>query len=129
MERQGTQQVREVMTRTVETIEPDTTLQEAARRMEAKDVGPMPVVEGGRVVGMLTDRDVITRAVGAGRDPQSTKVRDIMTSDVVSCSEDTDVKEAARLMQENQLKRLVVLSANQQLAGIVSLADLPVGGV
>ena len=129
MERQGTQQVREVMTRTVETIEPDTTLQEAAQRMEAKDVGPMPVVEGGRVVGMLTDRDVITRAVGAGRDPQSTRVRDIMTSDVVSCSEDTDVKEAARLMQENQLKRLVVLSANQQLAGIVSLADLPVSGV
>jgi CBS domain-containing protein len=129
MERQGTQQVREVMTRTVETIEPDTTLQEAAQRMEATDVGPMPVVEGGRVVGMLTDRDVITRAVGAGRDPQSTRVRDIMTSDVVSCSEDTDVKEAARLMQENQLKRLVVLSANQQLAGIVSLADLPVSGV
>ncbi len=129
MERQGTQQVREVMTRTVETIEPDTTLQEAARRMEASDVGPMPVVEGGRVVGMLTDRDVITRAVGGGRDPQSTRVRDIMTSDVISCSEDTDVKEAAGLMQENQLKRLVVLGPNQQLAGIVSLADLPVSGV
>ena len=129
MERQGTQQVRDVMTRTVETIQPDTTLQEAARSMEAKDVGPMPVVEGGRVVGMLTDRDVITRAVAAGRDPQSTRVRDIMTSDVVSCAEDTDVKEAARLMQENQLKRLVVVGPNQQLAGIVSLADLPVSGI
>ena len=129
MQRQGTQQVRDVMTRTVEKIQPDTTLQEAAKRMEAADVGPMPVVESGRVVGMLTDRDVITRAVAAGRDPQSTRVRDIMTSDVVSCSEDTDIKEAAKLMQENQLKRLVVLDSKQQLAGIVSLADLPVSGV
>ena len=129
MERQATQQVREVMTRTVETIQPDTTLQEAAKQMEATDVGPMPVVEGGRVVGILTDRDVITRAVSAGRDPQSTKVREVMTSEVVSCSEDTDVKEAARLMQENQLKRLVVLGPNQQLVGIVSLADLPVSGI
>ena len=65
------------MTRTVETIEPDTTLQEAAQRMEATDVGPMPVVESGRGVGMLTDRDCIRLAVGAAWDPQSTRVRDV----------------------------------------------------
>ncbi len=129
MERQGTQQVRDVMTRNVATIQPDTTLQEAARQMEATDVGPLPVVEGDRVVGMLTDRDIIIRGVGGGRDPQSTSVRDVMTTELVSCTEDSDVREAARLMQENQLKRLVVLGPNQDLVGIISLADLPVSGV
>ncbi|MBA3944763.1 MAG: CBS domain-containing protein [Herpetosiphonaceae bacterium] len=129
MERQGTQQVRDVMTRDVETIEPDATLQDAAQMMEALDVGPLPVVEDGLVVGMLTDRDVIARSVGDARDPQTTTVRDIMTTDVVSCFEDDDVTEAAHLMQQEQLKRLVVLNKDQELVGIVSLADLPVSGV
>lgn len=128
MDRQATQRVDEVMTRTVETISPDVTIQEAAQKMEAADVGPLPVVEGDRVVGILTDRDVITRAVSEGRDPQ-THVRDIMTTDVVSCVVGDDVREVARRMQEAQLKRLVVLDPDHRLVGIVSLADLPVGGV
>ena len=129
MERQATQQIKDVMTRDVETIEADATLQAAAKKMTTADVGPLPVVEGGRVVGMCTDRDIIIWAAGAGGDTQTTKVRDIMTTAVDTCSEDDDVHEVARIMQAKQHKRLVVLDRNQQFAGIVSLADLPVSGV
>ena len=120
------QQVKSVMTRDVETLSPDLTLQEAADQMATLDVGPMPVVEGRRVVGILTDRDILLQAA-QGRDPKSVKGRDVMTKQVDSVTEDTDAKEAAKLTREKQHRRLVVLDRNQQLAGIVSLADLPVG--
>jgi len=97
--------------------------------MTGADVGPLPVVEGSQVVGMLTDRDIITWAASAGGDTQTTRVREIMTTAVDSCSEDDDVRAVARTMQEKQHKRLVVLDRNQQFVGIVSLADLPVSGV
>jgi CBS domain-containing protein len=129
MERQPTQRIKDVMTRDIETVAVDATLQEAARKMTAADVGPLPVLEGGRVVGMCTDRDIIAWVASAGGDTRSTTVRDIMTTEVDACSEDDDVREVARTMQEQQHKRLVVLDRNQQLVGIVSLADLPVSGV
>jgi len=129
MERQAMQQIKDVMTRDVETIAVDATLQEAANKMATADVGPLPVIEGGRVVGMCTDRDLVVWAAGAGGDTRTTTVGNIMTTAVDSCSEDDDVREVARLMQEKQHKRLVVLDPNQQLVGIVSLADLPVSGV
>ncbi len=129
MEPQAIRYIKDVMTREVETINADATLQAAAQRMTAADVGPLPVVEGGRVVGMLTDRDIITWAASTGGDTQTTRVREIMTTAVDSCAEDDDVREVARTMQEKQHKRLVVLGPNQQFVGIVSLADLPVSGV
>jgi len=129
MEPQAIRYIKDVMTREVETINADATLQAAAQRMTAADVGPLPVVEGERVVGMLTDRDIITWAASTGGDTQTTRVREIMTTAVDSCAEDDDVREVARTMQEKQHKRLVVLGPNQQLVGIVSLADLPVSGV
>ena len=129
MEQQSIRQVKEVMTRDVETIAANATLQEAAQKMTGADVGPLPVVEGSQVVGMLTDRDIITWAASAGGDTQTTRVREIMTTAVDSCAEDDDVREVARTMQEKQHKRLVVLGPNQQFVGIVSLADLPVSGV
>jgi CBS domain-containing protein len=129
MEPQAIRYIKDVMTREVETINADATLQAAAQRMTAADVGPLPVVEGERVVGMLTDRDIITWAASTGGDTQTTRVREIMTTAVDSCAEDDDVREVARTMQEKQHKRLVVLGPNQQLVGIISLADLPVSGV
>jgi len=129
MEPQAIRYIKDVMTREVETINADATLQAAAQRMTAADVGPLPVVEGERVVGMLTDRDIITWAASTGGDTQTTRVREIMTTAVDSCAEDDDVREVARTMQEKQHKRLVVLGPNQQFVGIVSLADLPVSGV
>ena len=118
--------VKEVMTPGVEVIHPDSTLHEAAARMKSRDVGPLPVAEGGRLVGILTDRDITVRAVAEGEDPTTIRVRDIMTPEVLFCYEDDLVAEAARVMQENQVRRLVVLNRDKRLVGIVSLGDLAV---
>ena len=119
-------QLRDVMTRDVEVIHPDAPIEEAAAKMKALNVGPMPVCDGDRLLGMLTDRDITVRATAAGRDPKATKAREVMTPDVAYCFEDQDVKEAARLMEEKQIRRLVVLNRDKRLVGIVSLGDLAV---
>jgi CBS domain-containing protein len=119
--------LREVMTRKVEFVEPTQSLREAAQLMRQYDIGPIPVCSAGRVVGMLTDRDIAIRAVAEGRDPKTTAVRDIMSTDISSCGLDDDVKDAAKLMADKQIRRLVVLDAERRLAGIVSLGDLAVG--
>ena len=117
-------QVKDVMTRNVEVVAPGDTLEQAARKMQELDVGPMPVCEGNRVVGMLTDRDITVRATAAGCDPKSTLVADVMTQEVIACREDDDVRDAARLMEEKQVRRILVLSREGDLRGIVSLGDL-----
>jgi len=89
-------------------------------------VGPLPICDNDRLVGMLTDRDITVRAVAEGKDPRATRVRDVMTEGVCYCFEDDDVADAARLMKENQIRRLLVLDRNKRLAGIVSLGDLAV---
>ena len=118
--------IKDVMTKSVETVRPDQTLQEAASRMKSLDVGPMPVCENDRLVGMITDRDIVVRAAADGRDVRTTKVRDAMTPEVVVCSEDDDVKDAARTMKERQIRRLVVVDGQKRVAGIVSLGDIAV---
>ena len=119
-------QVKEIMTRGVECTTPNATLQEAARKMRDLDVGPLPVCDNDKLVGMLTDRDIALRAVAEGQDPRTTRVRDAMTPNVVWCFEDQDAGEAADLMQENQVRRLLVLNRNKRLVGILSLDDLAV---
>jgi CBS domain-containing protein len=116
--------LREIMTTRVEVVHPDATLKEAAQKMKALDVGPIPVCDGDRLQGMLTDRDITVRATAEGRDPNTTKVREVMTPDVVYCFEDQDVREAADIMEEKQIRRLVVLNRDKRLVGIVSLGDL-----
>ena len=118
--------VSEVMTRGAECVSPEATLQEAARKMRDLDVGPLPVCDNDRLAGMLTDRDITVRAVADGRDPKTTRVREAMSPGITYCFEDDDVKEAARLMREKQVRRLVVLNRDKRLAGIVSLGDLAV---
>jgi CBS domain-containing protein len=119
-------QVNQVMTRRAECIGPDATLHEAAERMKTLDVGSLPVCDHDRLVGMLTDRDITVRSVSDGHDPRKDHVRDAMTPKVVYCFEDQDVAEAAKLMQEKQIRRLPVLTRDKRLAGIVSLGDLAV---
>jgi CBS domain-containing protein len=114
------------MTRTVVSVTPDSTLQEAAAKMKSRDIGPLPVCEDGRVVGMLTDRDITIRATAEGESPTVVRVRNIMTPEVISCFEDQLVTDAALLMQEHQVRRLVVLDHDNRLVGIVSLGDLAV---
>jgi CBS domain-containing protein len=101
-------------------------LWEAAQKMAALDVGPLPVCTGDKLVGMLTDRDITVRATAEGRDPKTTRVSEVMTPDVLYAFEDQDISEAARLMADHQIRRLVVLNRDKHLVGIVSLGDLAV---
>src|SRR3712207_4768535 len=100
-------QLRNVMTRDVEVVRPDASVQDAAAKMKRLDVGPLPVCDGKRVLGMVTDRDITIRAVAEGRDPKSTKVQEVMTDEVIYCYEDQDAEDAARLMAEKQVRRLL----------------------
>lgn len=119
--------VNSVMTKGAECASPSTSLQEAARKMKTLDVGSLPVCgDGDRLVGVLTDRDIAVRAVAEGLDAKTTQAKDVMTPDVVYCFEDQDVRDAAKLMQDRQVRRLVVLDRDKRLVGIVSLGDLAV---
>src|SRR4051812_7399558 len=116
--------IKEIMTHNVEVVSPGDTLEQAAQKMEELDVGLMPVCEGHRVVGLITDRDITVRATAAGCEPRTTLVGDAMSQDIISCYEDQDVQDAARLMKEKQIRRLLVMSRGNELVGIVSLGDL-----
>src|SRR5947209_10896530 len=102
--------VKEIMDPRVAVVHADTTVQEAAEKMKDLDVGPLPVCENDRLVGMVTDRDITVRAVAEGHDPWTDHVRDVMTPEVIFCFEDQDVAEAARLMKRKQVRRLLVLN-------------------
>lgn len=118
--------LKDVMTRDVETMEPDVTLREAAQRMKALNVGSLPICENDRVVGLITDRDIVVRAVAEGRNPSITKIGEVMSEDIVCGFEEQDVKEAASIMEQRQIRRMPVLDRNQRIIGIVSLGDLAV---
>ncbi len=119
--------VNEIMTRGVEVVSPQDTIRTAAAKMDDLNVGVLPVCDGQRLVGMITDRDITVRSTAEGLDPWTGHVRDAMTPEVISCSEDDDVAEAARLMKEKQIRRLPVMSRANDLVGIVSLGDLATG--
>jgi len=120
--------VREVMTRNAACVRPNDTLQSAAAKMRDLNVGSMPVCGGeDKLVGMLTDRDVVIRSVAEGMNPNDSHVSDAMSQGITYCFEDQDVEEAAELMRHNQIRRLAVLNRDKRLVGIVSLGDLAVG--
>jgi CBS domain-containing protein len=118
--------ISDIMTPGVEYVGPDDSVQDAARKMKRLDVGPLPVCENECVLGMVTDRDITVRAVAEGRDPKATKVRDVMSGEVICCFDDQEAEVAARLMQSQQIRRVLVLNRDKRLVGIVSLADLAV---
>jgi CBS domain-containing protein len=119
-------QLSEIMTSNPVVLGPDTMLREAAQKMRELDSGVMPVGESDRLVGMLTDRDITVRATADGKDPNTTPVREVMTSDVVYCFADDDIETAARTMEENQIRRVIVLDRDKRLVGIASLGDIAV---
>ena len=121
-------QLSDIITRDVETIRPDTPVKEAAQRMRSADIGSLPVCDGRRLLGMVTDRDITIRITAEGRDANTTPVTEAMTPDVAFVFEDQDVKEAARIMQERQIRRLPVVSRDKQLVGILAIGDLAVTG-
>lgn len=117
-------QLKDIMTPTVERVPKDASIQEVAQKMKTIDVGTIPVYDGDRLVGMVTDRDIVLRLVAEGRDAASTPAHAVMTPDVVYCYEDQRVEDAAEVMEQQQIRRLIVLNRNKRLVGIVSLGDL-----
>jgi CBS domain-containing protein len=115
--------VSDVMSTDVETVRPDQMVRDAARFMLQADAGSIPVTEGNRLVGMITDRDIAVRGVALGYGPE-TPVSELMTSGIVSAHVDELIEEAARKMGEAQVRRLPVIDHDQRLVGIVSLGDL-----
>ena len=118
--------VRNAMTRQVERTWPDATLQQAAQQMREASIGFLPVEEEGRLVGVVTDRDITVRGTARGLDPRTARVREAMTPQVVACREDQAVADASTLMEERAVRRLVVLDAGERLVGVLSLDDLAV---
>jgi CBS domain-containing protein len=118
------QQIRDRMVSDVVTVEPGTSVVDAARRMIEEKKGPLPVVEGDRVVAMVTDRDVIARVVAEGRDPKSLSVGDIATKELVTARPDQELDDARQLMAQHQLDRVLVTEEGDRLVGIISEADL-----
>ena len=112
------------MTANPATVSPSIGVVEVASQMIAKEKGPLPIVQGGRVVAMVTDRDIIARVVAAGRDPSTTRVEEIATTELVTIGPDQDLKEARRLLDRHQLDRLLVVEEGDRLVGIISEADL-----
>ena len=119
-------QIKDIMTRGVECISSDASIREAAEKMRNLNVGTLPVMDRDRLVGMITDRDITVRATALGWRPDCAPVRDAMTPEVVFCFDNQEAGEAARLMKENKMRRLIVLDAGHKLVGILSLGDLAV---
>ncbi len=116
--------IREMMTANPKTVRGEDPVAEAARIMRDEDAGVVPIVDGDRVVGIVTDRDVAIRLVADGRDPQSTTVREIASEDLVTIDPDQNLDEALRLMARHQVRRLPVVEEDGRLVGILAQADV-----
>lgn len=120
--------LKEIMTPNVTCLGPDSSLREVAAKMKELDAGSIPICDKDRLVGMVTDRDIVVKTLGSDRDPEAVKASDVMTSPIVYCFEDQSVDDVARIMEARQVRRLVVLSREKRLVGIVSLGDISVKG-
>jgi CBS domain-containing protein len=116
--------ISEVITRNVVVVRPDENLQRAAQLMSQLNVGSLPVYDGKSLVGIITDRDITVRAVARGMDPNQTRVEEVMTRDVLSCSAEAEVEHACELMEKRQVRRLLVTGQDDTPVGIVSLGDI-----
>lgn len=115
--------ISDVMTREPETLAPSATCGEAATLMKHEDCGSIPIVDNGRLVGIVTDRDIVIRAIASGKDPKTTPVSAVMSADPVTVSPDSETEEASRIMAERQIRRIPVVK-DGRLAGIVVIGQL-----
>jgi CBS domain-containing protein len=115
---------REVMTRDPASCSASETVTKVARLMKQHDVGSVPVVESDRLVGIVTDRDIVLKVVAGGRNPEEAAVKDAMTPNPVSCKEDDDLDYALRLMKERQVRRMPIVDGGGRLTGIIAQADV-----
>ena len=116
--------VRDIMTKHVEYVGPETSLEEAARKMRDLNIGSLPVGENDRLVGMLTDRDMAVRAMAGGLNPRTTKAAEAMSPSVIYVFDDQHVSEAADVMKDKKIRRLIVLNHDHRMVGICSLGDI-----
>jgi CBS domain-containing protein len=116
--------VKDAMHEGVTWVEPDTKIGELARAMRDEGIGSIPVGENDRLIGMVTDRDIATKAFVDGRDPASLTARDVMHSPILYCRTEEDVDDAARLMEQHQVRRLPVIDENKRMVGMLSLGDI-----
>lgn len=114
------------MTREVEIAAPGQTIREAAQIMALRDIGALPVADGGRLIGVVTDRDIAVRAVASGRSPD-TPIREVMSAEIKYCYEDQSVEDVMRNMADIQVRRLPVVNREKRLVGVISLGDLTLG--
>ncbi len=117
-------QIKEIMTKNPEEIPVIESVMDAAEKMKQFNVGVMPIFKNDMVVGIVTDRDIVVRAIAEGRNPKDTPVMDIMSRNVITCPENTDVKDAAKVMEEHRVRRLIVTDPSGKAVGIVSLGDI-----
>jgi CBS domain-containing protein len=123
----GAVKIRDIMTRDVQKVRPEDTVQEAARIMSDIDAGALPVGHDSIPDGMVTDRDIIIRVVAEGLDPKVTTVREIMSADLATCRETDDAQEVAEHMKARQVRRMPVLDQEDRMVGIVALSDIARG--
>jgi CBS domain-containing protein len=121
-----TMKLKDIMAQSVETVGPDITLKECAEKMRRRNVGVLPVVEGKKPIGIITDRDITLRAVAEGADVNKTKAREVMTREPYFVYEDQTINEACDLMEKNKIRRLIVLHREGALAGVLTLNDVTV---
>lgn len=119
--------VRDAMHRGTEWCNPDTSLTEIAKLMRDQDIGAVPIGENDRLVGMVTDRDIVCRGLADGRDCGSMKARDVMTAGIVYCRAEEDIEDAIHLMEDKKIRRLPVIDKNKRMVGILSLGDISHG--
>lgn len=116
--------VKDVMTRKVDFVTTDYTLQQVAEKMKEMDVGEFPVLIGEEAVGIVTDRDIVIRGIAHGYDPKVGKVVEAMTEGIISCNEEDEIEKAAKIMASHKIRRLSVTDENGKMSGVVSLGDL-----
>lgn len=115
----------DVMTKDPKACAATDTVEQAAQLMKSEDVGPIPIVgDNGKLEGIITDRDIVLKVVAEGRDAKTTKLSDVMTTDLISCTIDGDIEEMLDLMEDNQVRRIPVVDGSGRLVGIVSQADI-----
>ena len=116
--------VKDAMHKGAQWVSPSTTVSELAQLMCEHDIGAVPIGENDRLVGMVTDRDIVCRCLAEGKDPKKTAARDVMTKGIVIARAEQDLNEAARTMEEKKIRRLPVIDTNKRMIGILSLGDL-----
>lgn len=119
--------VRDVMTTRPRAVTSDTSVTQVAELMEAEDVGSIPVLEGEQLTAIVTDRDIVLRAVAKGKDPRGMPVREVYSTEIVTVGPDQDLSDALQIMAANQVRRLPVVDAENRLVGVVSQADVALG--